>query len=72
MDPLPIGLVILDELNGGKQMRRLGDGWMHRESMALRRLRAVGARTLVVLAARLDPASAQPGHGTALRSGHAA
>jgi hypothetical protein len=31
------------------------DGWMNRESVVLRKLRTVGAKALVALAARLTP-----------------
>ena len=55
MDPLLIGLAIVDEMNGGRQMRRLADGWMNREPRGGARLRAFGARSLVAVAAWLFP-----------------
>ena len=51
---LIIGLAAVDEVNGGKQMQQLANGWMGWESKSGRRLRAFGARLLVALAARLD------------------
>jgi hypothetical protein len=56
---LIIGLAAVDEATGGKQMRRLADGWVGRESKTLRRVRALGARALVSMAVRLD-ATARP------------
>ena len=61
MDPLPIVLVMIDEMNDGKQMKQLANGWMGWESKTMRRVRALSARMLVALAARLAPAPvAQP------------
>jgi hypothetical protein len=57
---LLVGLAMVDEVTGGKQMERLARGWMGRESATLRRLRAGGAWLLVALAARLDPALTHP------------
>ena len=53
---LQIGLAIVDQMNGGKETKQCMDGWMHRESASGKRLRALGARMLVALATRLDPA----------------
>ncbi len=53
---LIIGLAAADEATGGREMRRLADGWMGRESKYQWRLRAAVARALVALAARIDPA----------------
>ena len=52
-DPL-FGLVIVDQVNGGKGLRQLADGWSNREPK-LTRLRAVVAKVLVALAAWLAP-----------------
>jgi hypothetical protein len=49
-----IGLAAVDEVTGGKQMQQLTNGWMGWESKSGRLLRAIGARALVALAARLD------------------
>ena len=57
MDPLLVGLVIVDEMNDRRQMRQLAEGWMGWESRSGRRLRALGARLLLTLAARVAPAS---------------
>lgn len=53
---LLFGLAAVDEVTGGKQMRQLARGWMGWESPSWRWARALGARVLVALAARLDPA----------------
>lgn len=55
MDDPVIGLVIVDQLNDGKGMRQLSDGWMNREPGFTWRLRGVIARVLVALAAWLAP-----------------
>ena len=52
---LLVTLTIVDELQGGKQMRQLTDGWMNRELRGGRWLRTQGARALLALAARLAP-----------------
>ena len=52
---LQIGLAIVDQVNGEQETKRRVDGWMNSESQAVRRLRMVGARALVALAARLTP-----------------
>jgi hypothetical protein len=61
MDPLLIGLVIVDEMNDRRQLRQLADGWMGWEWRHGGLLRARGARLLLAMAARLAPldASAQ-------------
>jgi hypothetical protein len=58
MDPLLIGLVIVDEMNDRRQLRQLADGWMGWEWRHGRRLRALGARLLLTLSGRV--ASANP------------
>ena len=55
---LLVSLAIVDEMHGGKQMRQLANGWMGREARPVRRLRALSARALIGLAARLDSAVA--------------
>jgi hypothetical protein len=57
MDPLLIGLVIVDEMNDRRQMRQLADGWMGWEWRHGRHLRAFGARLLLALAGRVAPAN---------------
>ena len=57
-DPL-FGLVVVDQMSGGKGMRQLANGWMNRESKLARRLRAVAAKALVALAVRLAPEPAE-------------
>ena len=57
MEPLLVGLVIVDEMQGGRRMRQLADGWMGWEWRRGRRLRALGARLLLAVAARVAPAN---------------
>lgn len=54
---LLIGLAVVDQVTGGKQMRQLSHGWMGWESRSGRWLRARSARALIALAARLAPAN---------------
>ena len=61
---LIIGLAMVDEVTGGKQTKQLADGWMGWESKTMRRARALGARFLVTMAARLDPAPLPIGRAT--------
>lgn len=56
---LMIGLAAVDEVTGGKEMRRLANGWMGWESKSGRRLRVLGAHLLLTLATRLDSAVTQ-------------
>jgi hypothetical protein len=56
MDPLLVGLVIVDEMNDRRGMRQLANGWMGWEWPRGRQLRALGARLLLALAARVAPA----------------
>lgn len=57
---LQIGLAIVDQMTGGKETTQRMQGWMARELRTVRRLRLVGARALVALAARLEPALRVP------------
>jgi hypothetical protein len=57
---LQFGLAIVDEMNGGKETRQRLNGWMNGESKMARRLRSVGAKALVALAARLSPEVERP------------
>ena len=52
---LQIGLALVDQVNGGKETKQRMDGWAGREPVVARRVRAVAAKALVVLAARLSP-----------------
>ena len=52
---LIIGLAVVDEATGGKQMQQLANGWMGWESKSMRRMRTLSARMLVALATRLAP-----------------
>jgi hypothetical protein len=63
MDPLAAMLMLVDEKNGRPQLRRLAEGRTGRGAQRGRRLRALGARLLVALAARLD-ATALPARRT--------
>jgi hypothetical protein len=56
MDPLLVGLVIVDEMNDRRQMRQLAAGWMGWEWQRGRRLRARTARLLLTVAAWIAPA----------------
>lgn len=55
---LQFGLAIVDEMNGGEEAWRRMQGWMHRESRAARRVRAVAAGLLAALARRRDAEAA--------------
>ena len=55
MNPLLVALMAVDEAHGGRQMRQLSHGWMGWESKSGRRLRSLGARTLLALAGWLAP-----------------
>jgi hypothetical protein len=51
---LLFGLATVDKMQNDRLGRQLANGWMGWESKTMRRVRALGARALVTLAARLD------------------
>jgi hypothetical protein len=53
---LLFGLATVDKMQNDRLGRQLANGWMGWESKTMRRVRALGARALVTLAAWLDPA----------------
>ncbi|HET8630141.1 MAG TPA: hypothetical protein VFL91_22185 [Thermomicrobiales bacterium] len=57
---LMFGLAALDTMQGDRLGRRLANGWMGWESQRGRQLRALGARALIALAARLAPDESRP------------
>ena len=53
---LMVGLSIVDQLDGGRQPRRMAAGWMGRFPGPRRRVRTALAAALMALAGRMAPA----------------
>ena len=55
MDPLPFGLIAVDQMNGGRHMKQLAEGWSNRAPRRSGRLRRRVAVALIALSRRLAP-----------------